>query len=208
MSPRVKTSAVLDETEEVKPVKNIKEEKEKAKIMDKSAFEEDEEEIDINPQKYINVINLCACQLNLSTLPGGKGKLFTFNSFGETKRIMYSHLVDIMETSPKFVEDGRFYIAEKRVIRRHGLDSIYEKLLTKQMIESIFNNTKSPDDVSALYKSANKAQQETIIDLTVSKMMNDPNFDMNIVSAISKVSEINLQKKVDDEKFYSDPATA
>jgi hypothetical protein len=204
MSPKVKTSTVLEETEEVKPVKNIKVMKEEAKVTDQRTIDDDEEEIEINPQKYINVICLCPYQLNLSTLPGGKGKTFTFNGgFGDTKRIMYQNLVDIMDNTPRFLEEGWYYIADKKVIRRHGLDDIYKKILTKQMIESIFDKSLSPDEAASLYKSANKSQQSIIIDLIIGKMISDSNFDMNLISAISKVSGIDLSKRAEDEKFYA-----
>ena len=143
MSPKVKSATtVLDETEQevvAKPVKDVKAIKEKAKIMEQSSIDEyEEDDIDINPQKYITVISLCSGQLNLSTLPGGKGKVFSFQKFGESKRIMYQNLVDIIEVSPRFLNDGFYYIADKKVIRKHGLNSVYDNLLTKEMIENIF----------------------------------------------------------------------
>ena len=200
----MKTPSVLEEIDGAKPVKNIRVMKEKAKIVDQGTIEDfDDEEIEISPQKYINVISLCPYQLNLSTLPGGRGKVFTFNGFGETKRIMYQHLVDVMEASPRFLEEGWYYVADKKVIRRHGLVPIYDKLLTKQAIEGIFNKTLSPDEAADLYKSANSSQKTFIIDLIASKMTTGADFDMNLVSAISKVSGIDLVKKIEEGKFYT-----
>jgi hypothetical protein len=209
MSPKVKSAtAVLDETEQevvAKPVKDVKAIKEKAKIMEQSSTDEyEEDDIDINPQKYITVISLCSGQLNLSTLPGGKGKVFSFQKFGESKRIMYQNLVDIIEVSPRFLNDGFYYIADKKVIRKHGLNSVYDNLLTKEMIENIFTKAMAEEKASEVYKSANKQQQSVIIDLIVRKLMlDDTNIDMNMVAIISKVSGVDIQKKVDDEKFYS-----
>jgi hypothetical protein len=207
MSPKVRTSAVLEETEEAKPVKNVRVLKEKAKIADQSVPDDDyEDEIEISPQKYISVISLCPFQLNLSTLPGGKGKVFSFEGFGQSKRIIYSNLVDIIDAFPRFLEQGYFYIADKKIIRRHGLNAIYDKLLTKETIENIFNKSMAPDEAANLYKSATKTQQETIISLLVRKMMTESaNVDMNLVEAISKVSGIDLSKKVEEEKFYAQP---
>ena len=209
MSPKVKSATtVLDETEQevvAKPVKDVKAIKEKAKIMEQSSIDEyEEDDIDINPQKYITVISLCSGQLNLSTLPGGKGKVFSFQKFGESKRIMYQNLVDIIEVSPRFLNDGFYYIADKKVIRKHGLNSVYDNLLTKEMIENIFTKAMAEEKASEVYKSANKQQQSVIIDLIVRKLMlDDTNIDMNMVAIISKVSGVDIQKKVDDEKFYS-----
>jgi hypothetical protein len=129
--------------------------------------EGEEEEIDIRPDKYITVINLTPGELNLSTLPGGRGKPFSFRSFGEKKRILYSNLVDVMEANPRFLEDGYYYIADKKVITKHGLNDVYLSILTKDAIEKIFSDSISEQDAAALYKSANKNQQETIINLLV-----------------------------------------
>ena len=209
MSPKKVAPTILDENETTevvaKPVKDIKVEKEKAKIMEQSIVDDDydEDEIEISPQKYIKVISLTPGQLNLSTLPGGKGKNVSFESFGQQKRILYSTLVDIMDTSPGFLERGNYYIADKKVIRKHGLDEIYDKLLTKEVIENILSKSMSDEDTAILYKSANKTQQATIIDLIVHKLMSGTDVDMNMVSNISKISGIDIMKRIDDENFYT-----
>jgi hypothetical protein len=209
MSPKVKTaSTILEEPDSevvAKPVKDIKVEKEKAKIMEQSIMDDnyDEDEIEISPQKYIKVISLTPGQLNLSTLPGGKGKVITFDSFGQQKRIVYSTLVDIMDTYPGFLERGNYYIADKLVTRKHGLNEIYDKLLTKEVIENILSKSMSDEDTAILYKSANKTQQSTIIDLITRKLMAGTEIDMNMVSNISKISGIDILKRIEDEQFYT-----
>lgn len=212
MSPKVKNaSVVLDETDEAvvnKPIKNIKKEKEVAKIMEQSIIDDgDEPEIEIRPDKYVTVINLCGGELNLSTIQGGKGKTFTFRSFGEKKRIIYSNLVDIIDATPRFVEEGFYYIADKKVIARHGLDDIYSKLLTKEMIEKIISTSMSDEDMSTLYKSANKSQQGVIIDLIIQKLAGEEVMDMNLVNNISRISGVDISEKVKDVKFYAQPKT-
>ena len=209
MSPKKAAPTILDENETLevvaKPVKDIKIEKEKAKIMEQSIVDDDydEDEIEISPQKYIKVISLTPGQLNLSTLPGGKGKNVSFESFGQQKRILYSTLVDIMDTSPGFLERGNYYIADKKVIRKHGLDEIYDKLLTKEVIENILSKSMSDEDTAILYKSANKTQQATIIDLIVHKLMSGTDVDMNMVGNISKISGIDIMDRIKDEQFYT-----
>ena len=207
MSPKKVAPIVSEENESelvIKPVKDIKEIKENAKIMEQSIVDDEyeEEEIDINPQKYITVISLYSGQLNLSTLPGGKGKVFTFDAFGQPKKIMYQNLVDVMESYPRFMNEGFYYIADKKVQRRHGLDEVYSKLLTKKMIEDIFTENMTDEDAGAMYKSASKQQQSTIIDLIVRKLVSQTVVDMNLVSTISRISGIDIAKKVEEDKFY------
>ena len=214
MSPKVKfASTVLDENKPevvAKPVKDIKEIKEKAKIMEQSIVDEyEDDEIDISPQKYITVISLTPNQLNLSTQPRGKGKVVSFSEFGQQKRVMYNNLVDIIDANPGFLERGCYYIAEKRVIRKHGLDDLYSTLLTKQVIEDIVSKSMSDEDMTTLYKSANKTQQGVIIDLIVHKLMSDDkSIDMNMVANVSKISGVDLLKQVEDNKFYTKKSEA
>jgi hypothetical protein len=209
MSPKKVAPTVLDENESLevvaKPVKDIKIEKEKAKIKEQSIVDDDydEDEIEISPQKYIKVISLTPGQLNLSTLPGGKGKTVSFESFGQQKRILYSTLVDIMDTSPGFLERGNYYIADKLVTRKHGLNDIYDKLLSKEVIDNILSKSMSDEDTAILYKSANKTQQATIIDLIVHKLMSGTDVDMNMVGNISKISGIDIMARIKDEQFYT-----
>lgn len=208
MSTKVKkASADLEEgVNETKLAKDVKLKKEEAMIQDQSALDDfEEEEIDIRPDKYITVISLCPGELNLSTLPGGKGKTFSFRSFGEKKRILYSNLVDIMEATPRFLEEGMYYIADKKVITRHGLDDIYSTILTKESIERMFSDDISEEDAATLYKSANKNQQDIIVNLFVRKLIGGANLNLNLVNTISRLSKTDISAKVEEARFYSQP---
>lgn len=209
MSPKkVATPTILDENEPeaiAKPVRDIKEIKEKAQIMEQSITDDeyDNDEIDISPQKYIKVISLTPGQLNLSTLPGGKGKTISFEFFGQQKRILYSTLVDMMDTAPGFLERGNYYVADKKVIRKHGLDDVYSKLLTKEVIDNILSKSMTDEDTAILYKSANPTQQTTIIDLIVHKLMSGSDVDLNMVASISRISGVDIMARIKDEQFYT-----
>jgi hypothetical protein len=152
------------------------------------------EEERIDPTEYIKVMSLTNHLLNLTTQPGGGGKVYSFsNGFGEVKRIPYSYLADIIENHQSFVEAGNFYIMDKRVISQHGLDDVYEKILDKDKIEQIFNGNKN--DALNLFKMANPKQQEMIINMLIEKLRDDPEFDLNVIETISKYSKVNLQEK-------------
>jgi hypothetical protein len=109
-----------------------------------------------------------------------------------------------MDTSPGFLERGCYYIADKKVIRKHGLEDLYATLLTKQVIEDMVSKSMSDEDMTTLYKSANPTQQGVIVDLIVHKLMIENNtIDLNMVANISKISGIDLLKLVEDNKFYT-----
>src|SRR5512137_2575663 len=92
---------------------------------------------------YVPVISLLPYRLNLATKEGGQGDIKKFTKFGEVKNILYKDLVDIIEINRSFMEAGYFYILDPVVIRQHGLDDTYSKILTKEKIEDILNNADS-----------------------------------------------------------------
>jgi hypothetical protein len=162
---------------------------------------QEEENVEINRDAYIKVISLCPVTLNLSTLGMGKGKVFTFTKFGEVKRILYTDLVDIMERHANFLTDGLFYIADKKVVRRHGLDDAYASILTKEKIEEIMSGKDFKESL-ALFESANNAQKGIIVDHLISKIANGAEMDLNLIASISKITKVDITAKAEEVKFY------
>lgn len=153
--------------------------------------------IKINQDDYIKVVSLTPFQLNLTCEPKGAGKCFTFRGFGQTKRVLYSDLVKILENAHSFLEKAYFYIMDKRVIRRHGLDDLYEKILTKEKIEAIIEG--NSNDAVSLFKSASESQQLIIVEMLIEKLVKDPDsVDLNMVDKISRASGVKIQEKAEE----------
>jgi len=154
--------------------------------------------IKINGDDYIKVISLCPYTLNLSTQSKGRGKLYTFTKFGEVKRIIYRDLIDIIENHANFMNDGLFLIMNRDVIRRHGLDDLYTKLLTKEKIEQILEGNQS--DAVNMFRSANPKQQEMICNMIISEMIEGREMDLNFIDRLSRIMGYNIIEKVEDAK--------
>lgn len=165
----------------------------------KEVKEEPASDSKIQQDEYIQVMSLLPFNLNLSTKERGEGNVKKFTHFGEVKRILYKDLVDIMEANPDFLHNGFYYILDPRVIRFHGLEEYYSKILTKEKIEMILS-ANSSDGVS-LYSSANPEQQKMIVGIIVAKLFEDPtSVDMNLVDSISRVSGIKISERVESAK--------
>lgn len=149
--------------------------------------------------EYVEVMSLYPGKLNLSTEKLGKGRTFSFSSFSETKRILYNDLASIMENYYSFMERGYFYILSEKVIRKHGLNDMYDKILTKDlMLKAI-----ACDAANAfkLYESANSSQREILDGMIVNELkIENPNMDMNIVAKISKLANKDLVKLAEEAK--------
>ena len=169
-----------------------------ARFEAKELAEDQGEEIVIGQTDYIKVMSLVPYRLNLCTKEKGQGKVYKFDNLYQVKKIIYSDLVDILEVDHQFLEQGYFIILNPKVVRAHGLDETYEKILPKEKIESIFTNT---DEGVALFTSANKGQQDIIVDLILQKMVADPKgIDLNLVDKISRISGIKISEKAEESR--------
>lgn len=157
----------------------------------------------INLDSYVRVMSLLPFNLNLSTKEMGQGSIKKFTKFGEVKKILYKDLVDIMEASPNFLTAGFYYILDPRVVRAHGLDETYTKILTKEKIEEILSA--NSEEGLSLYKTANEEQQKIIIGLIVEKLVADPtSVNLNVVDAISRESGVKIHERVDAAKMMTE----
>ena len=149
---------------------------------------------------YIEVMSLVPFKLNLSTERLGKGRQFSFSRYGEIKRILYNDLASIFENYRTFMEQGYFYILNPKVVRKHGLDDIYEKILTKENIDNIL--TFDPKSAVKLYESASESQRE-IIDGMLIKIVKDneiSDVDFNVISQVSKIGGSDILKIAQEMK--------
>jgi len=153
---------------------------------------------------YVPVMSLLPYRLNLSTKEGGQGDVKKFTKFGEVKNILYKDLVDIIEVNRTFMESGYFYILDPLVIRQHGLDEVYSKILTKEKIEEILNNINTEYCID-LYNSSNSNQQKVIVQLLIEKVKNDSgSVNLYTVDRISRLSKIDIAQKAEEEKALAE----
>jgi len=184
MTPDQKIAFLMKQNEELNA---------KFKALTENKKEEKTEVKPIAPNEFVKVMSLCANKLNLATRPHGLGKTFSFDRFGETKNILYSDLLEINNNQKNFLEAGYYYILDDRVIDFEGLNDVYDKILNKEQIERILSNEK---DATELFQKANPKQQGVIVKFVVDKMLAEENVDLNLVGILSKVSGIDIQKRV------------
>lgn len=182
-----RTSKIADDTKEVEvPTNNPEGERNEKVLLD----------------ELISVMSLLNYPLNLSSEKGGQGRTVRFDTFGQVKKIMYGTLIDMMETNSRFMEWGYFFILDPRVIRSHGLQDMYEKILTKDKIEEILSGSKNGLE---LYNSCNPEQKNIIIEMVIDKVKLDPDsIDLNLVDKLSRLSGVNIAQKAEDSRVRSE----
>lgn len=150
--------------------------------------------------ELIPVMSLLPYPLVLTTRQKGQGKVIKFESFGEIKQILYQDLIDILEVSRHFMEDGFYLILDERVIKAHGLKEVYSKILSKEQIEKILSGTTNAVE---LYKSCNPEQRRIIVQMMTDKLVSDPDsMDLNMVDRLSRESGINIAQNAADAKTF------
>ena len=148
--------------------------------------------------KQVRIMSLCYGTLNLSTEPGGRGRVITFDKFGEAKTILYSVLIDIVNQNRRFAETGRFYIMDKDAVYYLGLEDSYKNIMTKEVMDNI--DKYNAVDIEAFVSNAPHEQVEAMVRNIIQKMYNGNSIDLNKVDAISRASGINITEKVNEMK--------
>lgn len=161
------------------------------------------ETVKIPLDDLIPVMSLLPYTLNLSTLGNGKGKEIKFTQYGQVKQVLYQDILGVLEYHSTFAEYGYFVILDERVIRRHGLQETYAKILTKDKIDQILSGSKSSLE---LYSICNEEQQRQIVGMLVEKLRDDPDsVDLNVVDKISRLSAVNIIQKADEARDLLSP---
>jgi hypothetical protein len=194
-----KTSEVDELKKQIEELRKLVEGSTKAEneVVQDDDFVNDDE-LKISGDDYIKVMSLCPYVLNLTTELKGKGKIFTFQKFGEVKRILYNDLVKILEVHPHFANEGLFIIMNSKVVRRHGLDESYDNILTKENIEKILSGNQS--DAVNLFKIANPKQKEMIATIIIDRMVGGLEMDLNLVDRLSREMDYRITDRVNEIK--------
>lgn len=180
------TDKLKQEIEELKNmIKMMTSKKEEfAPIVEEESNDEDEY-MSIAPNKLIPIISLTNHLLVLSTERFGNGRVYEFNSFGQTRRIVYEDVIGIIHSQERFAKEGAFFIADKDVVKLHGLSEAYNSLLDKKRIDKILDLDSM--QLKNVFNNSSKLQKETIVSIIRKKAKNGEDLDLNKVDIISKI---------------------
>jgi hypothetical protein len=199
---RQKQSAPKSEVEELKKeIAKLKKLIKSDSTKIENNMDEDNNEISISSDTYIKVMSLTPYLLTLTTQEYGRGKKFNFEKFGDVKRIFYHDLTDIMEQHPNFLNDGYFIILNEDVVKKHGLDEVYSKILTKEKLEQILVGNQS--DAVNLFKACGESQREFISNMITSKMVAGEELDLNLLDRLSRIIGYNIAERGEEMKKFA-----
>ena len=154
----------------------------------------------IRSDRSIQIMSLTPNLLNLSTQGNGRGKVFRFQKFGDVKNVIYSDLSDVLINYYKLAENGAFYIFDKEVVKRHGLESAYENILDKKGIDSFLE--KDSSEIKLIFTKLSRNQQSAIVSAIVKKIVDDEDVSTSKVNLIKELYGDDIFAMADDMKNW------
>ena len=148
--------------------------------------------------KKVRLINLMHGVLNLSTEPDGKGRVFTFNNYGESRLANFDDVSNIVASYPHTTEVGAFYIADKDVIDYLGLTEEYSKIYDKELMDKV--TLMRDEEAVDLFACMDKTLQNDVA-LDIAKRINaNETVDYNNLNRIKVQCGIDIQQIAEDIK--------
>ena len=160
--------------------------------------EETEEYPEPAANKQIKLISLTYGKLNLASAKGSEARKVRFTEYGQVRNVLYSTLIDIVNTNPTFAENGMFYIADKNAVYHLGLTSAYKKIQTQNVLDNICAYDEGT--MKSIYDGLSKVQQENCIYGIVLRLARGENFDANKIDVLNRIANVNIRTKVDELK--------
>ena len=142
----------------------------------------------------VKVISLLENQLNLSTLPSGSGKVYTFNKLGDSKIIRLQDMEDILSIVQyrEQAEKGYYYICDANIVEEFGLTEAYEHICTDKMIKEI--ETLSSDNSVDLFLGLNSTVKNSVAKKMAEDIANGVRLDRNKIEDIRVATNIDIEK--------------
>lgn len=136
-------------------------------------------------EKYITFVNMTKGKFVLK----GSSYYTIDEQFG-IRRFIEREARMIVNNMPQSVRDGKVYILDADFVKDCELEDAYADLLSNKQMKELL--TKEPSYVAEVYKNANKAQKQIIVDMIENKKLNGEDVDANILLQIGQLSGKNL----------------
>ena len=142
--------------------------------------------------KKIKCVNLMHSVVNISTEPDGKGRMFTFNNYGDVLPIKFDFLVDIVSAYPYTMENGLIYICDKEAVEELGLKEEYTKVYDKEKMDKLIY-LREETDLELFLGMEKNLQESTAIE--IAKLLNaNESMDYNYIRRIKEETDLDIEE--------------
>ncbi len=149
--------------------------------------------------KNIKVTSMLNYVYSLSTQPYGKGRVYTFNKYLDTKLIKLNDLLDIINIYSEQFEKGYALLHSKEDYTLVGLDYVFESVFTKEKMANIVE-LKSEQDLEFILALEDDSIYESILSVIAEKVVKGYNYDMRLLSRLKTETELEEYIKAKQEE--------
>lgn len=142
------------------------------------------------PDDMIRIQSLTKGELCLNV--SGK-TVISFSKYGDIKPVLYSELMNIVNSNRGFAETGAFYIIDDASVYYLGLSRFYDNILSYEQIDSL--DSWDDDTIKHIIPKISNRQKDVISLLFATKIFKNEKVDMNKVDLISKCCNIDIVGK-------------
>ena len=96
----------------------------------------------------------------------------------------------IVNLMGNYMREGFVYIDDADFVKSVGLAEAYKSILTPEVLQNLFNQSSAY--VISAYENATDGQRQIILDMVTSALERGENVDANVLTALSKLSGVNL----------------
>ena len=132
-----------------------------------------------NITRTVKVISLVPNTYNLTTQPKGRGKLYTFNKFGDSLNIRFTDMQDILNIYGQQFESGMAILTNKKDYDDLAIGYLWDSVISKDKLDRLLE-LKDKESIDAIL-NMDKDTQERIARIIAQKIFDGVNYNYNVI---------------------------
>ncbi len=132
-----------------------------------------------NITRTVKVISLVPNTYNLTTQPNGRGKLYTFNKFGDSLNIRFTDMQDILNIYGQQFESGMAILTNKKDYDDLAIGYLWDSVISKDKLDRLLE-LKDEESINAIL-NMDKDTQERIARIIAQKIFDGVNYNYNVI---------------------------
>ena len=132
-----------------------------------------------NITRTVKVISLVPNTYNLTTQPNGRGKIYTFNKFGDSLNISFMDLQDIINFYGQQFESGMAILTNKKDYDDLAIGYLWDSVISKDKLDRLLE-LKDEESIDAIL-NMDKDAQERIARIIAQKIFDGVNYNYNVI---------------------------
>lgn len=132
-----------------------------------------------NITRTVKVISLVPNTYNLTTQPNGRGKLYTFNKFGDSLNIRFTDMQDILNIYGQQFESGMAILTNKKDYDDLAIGYLWDSVISKDKLDRLLE-LKDKESIDAIL-NMDKDTQERIARIIAQKIFDGVNYNYNVI---------------------------